>query len=101
MTIQSTEIIKFSNDPEYLDWVNSHSEGYILTSNRSLTPHHTVIHHITCNKIRELTGNAKPGGFTNNYIKVYALRIATLQAWVVGQRVDAKFRECTRCAGKN
>lgn len=51
-----------SDDQKYLAWINEHQEGFVLTSNHSLTPRHTVIHSASCHKIKMLTGNAKPGG---------------------------------------
>jgi hypothetical protein len=90
----------FDNDDEYLTWINMNREGYVLTSNRSLTPRHTVIHRATCDKIKVLSGNAKPSGFTNRYIKVYAPSIAALKTWLVEKRPYAKCRECILCAGK-
>jgi hypothetical protein len=60
------ETLVFDDDDIYLAWVNTHPEGYILTSNKSLTPRHTVIHRATCDKIKVLSGNAQSGGFTRS-----------------------------------
>lgn len=107
MNMQNTEIknnafrVFDGDDKAYLAWINKHSEGYILTSNRCVTPSLTVIHHVTCKKIKKLTGVALPGGFTErSYIKVYAQNIIALQEWAVNKRSDAKFRECSLCTGK-
>ena len=90
---------RFRNDDEYLAWINEHQDGYVLTSNQSLTPRHTVIHRAACDRIKVLKGNAKPGGFTNDYVKVYAPTIALLKTWLFGERPDAEYRECSICAG--
>lgn len=89
----------FKNDDEYLGWLNAHSDGYVLTSNQSLSPRHTVIHRATCDKIRTLKGNAKPGGFTNRYLKVYASNMNVLKNWLTTKRPDGTCRECSMCAG--
>lgn len=87
-----------SNDQEYLAFINAHPEGFVLTSNDSLTPRLTVIHRASCHKIKVLTGNAKPGGFTETkYIKVYAESVGELEKWVRGERADASSRECSLC----
>jgi len=86
------------DDEKYLAWINEHPDGFILTSSKSLYPPHTVIHRASCNKIKTLTGNAKPGGFTErDYIKVYATSVSLLKAWVLQKRVDGDCRECSIC----
>jgi hypothetical protein len=89
-----------ADDRAYLNWKGEHPDYFVLTSNRSLTPRHTVIHRATCTKVSVLTGNAKPGGFTRNYIKVGARTISELQAWVTRKRSDAGYRECAICSAK-
>lgn len=92
--------VEFDSDGPYLKWIAEHQDFYVLTSNKSLSPRHTVIHRASCTKISALTGNAKPGGFTRSYTKVGAPTIAILQEWVQRMRPDAKYRECSVCAGK-
>ena len=90
---------KFEPDDEkYLAWINDHPEGFILTSSKSLYPPHTVIHRASCDKIKTLKGNAKPGGFTErNYIKVYAASEIILENWVRQMRIDGFSRKCSTC----
>ncbi|MGB7288739.1 MAG: hypothetical protein WBC62_01410 [Candidatus Macondimonas sp.] len=86
------------DDKKYLAWINEHPEGFVLTSNKSLTPRHTVIHSASCHKIKMLTGNAEPGGFTERkYIKIYAGSVGELERWVREKRADASSRECSLC----
>lgn len=86
------------DDQKYKDWIKEHPEGFVLTSNNSLTPRHTVVHSASCHKIKVLTGNAKPGGFTERrYIKVYAESLGALERWVREKRADASARECSLC----
>ena len=98
--IDNDDVIVFDgNDAKYLEWIHDHMNGFVLTSNRSLTPRHTVIHRAHCEKIRILQGAALPGGFTTReYIKVCSMNINALQRWLLIKRSDAKFRECTFCA---
>jgi hypothetical protein len=91
----------FKNDDEYLAWVRAHPSAFVLTSNKSLTPRHTVIHRATCPKILVLTGNAATGGFTRKYIKVGAESISSLRGWVARERDDASARECSVCSRGN
>lgn len=99
-TSNNATALKFESDGTYLTWVNAHPDFFVLTSNKSLTPRHTVIHRAKCSKIRVLTGNAKPGGFTRNYIKVGAEFSFTLKEWALSKRPDTKVRECIACAAK-
>jgi hypothetical protein len=86
------------DDEKYLQWLKSHREGFILTSNKSLYPDFTVIHRATCNKIKIPTGTAKPGGFTErNYIKVYANTTIVLENWLLKKKANGKSRKCTIC----
>lgn len=98
-TANNYDVMMFeSDDQKYLAWINAHPEGFVLTSNNRLTPRHTVIHSAFCNKIKVLTGNAKPGGFTeSDYIKVYAESVGELEKWACGERADASARECSLC----
>ena len=32
------------DDQKYKDWIKEHPEGFVLTSNNSLTPRHAVVH---------------------------------------------------------
>jgi hypothetical protein len=91
---------KFEPDDEkYLAWINDHPDGFILTSSKSLYPPHTVIHRASCDKIKTLKGNAKPGGFTErNYIKVYATSEIILENWVSKMRIDGFSRKCSTCS---
>lgn len=97
----SSVVGPFKNDDEYLAWVRSHPSSFILTSNKSLTPRHTVIHRATCPKILVLTGNAATGGFTRKYIKVGAASVSSLREWLAREREDASARECSVCSRGN
>ena len=87
------------DDEKYLSWLNEHPDGFILTSSKSLYPPHTVIHRSSCDKIKKLKGNAKPGGFTErDYIKVYATSVSVLENWVRQKRIDGNSRKCSICS---
>jgi hypothetical protein len=87
------------DDGKYLAWIHEHPDGFILTSSKSLYPPYTVIHRASCDKIKTLKGNAKPGGFTErDYIKVYATSVGVLKNWVHQKRVNGSSRECSKCS---
>jgi hypothetical protein len=90
----------FPSDAEYLTWIAEHPNWFVLTSNRSLTPRHTVIHQATCVTIAQLRGTAQPGGFTRRYIKVGGASVSSLRQWILSNRPNGSVRECPRCAGK-
>lgn len=92
------EPVQFGDDESYIRWVTANPACFVLTSNKSLTPLHTVIHRADCRLITELTGNARPGGFTRSYIKVGASSPSKLRDWAKRRRSDAETRECTACA---
>ena len=96
----NSDIVQFVDDDSYLSWALQHPDCYTLTSNKSLTPRHTVIHHADCRLILELKGNSKPGGFTRDYIKVAADHPSKLHHWARRQRADAEARVCSVCAVK-
>ena len=86
------------DDIKYLEWVNKHPEGYILTSSKSLYPDFTVIHKATCDKIKTIKPPAKPGGFTERgYIKVFSTNTSSLENWVRQKRVGGSSRNCSLC----
>lgn len=86
------------DDPAYLEYLAQHSDGFVLTSGHSYYPLHTVIHRATCPRIRQLQGNALPGGFTERgYLKVFGLNIPSLQQWVIAHRPAGSSRLCTQC----
>lgn len=100
MNDTAPECQSFENDGTYLKWLAENPDSFVLTSNRSLSPRHTVIHRATCTRISTLSGNAKPGGFTRSYIKVGARHKVSLQEWAQRARRDATSRECSLCAGQ-
>lgn len=88
----------FEDDTQYLAWLVAHPKHFVLTSNKSLTPRHTVIHRTTCATISELKGNAAEGGFTRSYTKVGGASVAELRGWLFENRVDGAARECALCS---
>jgi hypothetical protein len=96
---KQTTTFEFRDDKTYLQWVAENPHAYVLTSNKSLTPRHTVVHRSACKKITALTGNASSGGFTRNYIKIGSDSVSALREWATTFRSDAVVRECTFCAG--
>ena len=89
------------NDQAYLAWLSANQNGFVMTSNRALTPRHTVIHESTCVLITRLSGKARLGGFTERaYIKICSNSLHHLEKWALQKRTDAVWRKCTRCFGK-
>jgi len=85
-------------DPAYLEYLAQHLDGFVLTSSHSYYPLHTVIHRAACPRIRQLQGNALPGGFTERgYLKVFGSDIPSLQQWVVRRRPNGSSRLCSHC----
>lgn len=78
------EVIEFmDDDTEYLRWLNSHTEGYVLNTTRNKSPEYMVLHRAYCHSISKYSGNAKQGGFTErNYMKVCTEKLDSLRNWV-------------------
>ena len=71
------------NEQHYLEWVHSHPDGFVVNTGRSKNSNYMVLHYAWCGKMRHLSKNATPGGFTERqYIKICATDRASLQAWV-------------------
>lgn len=69
-------------DAPYLDWLQSHPDGYVLNRRRGSSDNYLVLHRSACNKIRNYTQMARPGGFTGRgYIKVCSNDIESLHQY--------------------
>ena len=75
---------EFSRDEQhYLEWLRLHPDGLVINTTKSKNPDYMVLHCAWCGKMRRLSKNAAPGGFTEReYIKICSSDRASLQAWV-------------------
>ena len=89
-------------DAPYLDWLQKHPDGYVLNRRRGSSDNYLVLHRTACNKIRNYTQMARPGGFTGRgYIKVCSNDIESLHRYArtKGGRPDGSFSsKCRSCS---
>lgn len=82
------------DDQSYLDWVQSHPEGYIANVDRMVkVPDYPMIHRAT----HGLLSSAKIGNFTaGDYVKYCSTDLDALRAWVefVCGRVATRCGQC-------
>ena len=81
------------NDEDYLQWVKTHFNGYVVNSYRNPTPSYLILHCATCGsisseKIRNYT--------TTSYIKTCSEDRAELEDWA-RNTVDGQLSECSIC----
>ena len=96
----STKVQIFdSDDRPYLEWLDQNPGGYVVNTERSMSPNCMVLHRATCPYISQYSSTAKRGGFTERqYIKVCADDIESLGDWIRRQgRPDGSFssEKCT------
>jgi hypothetical protein len=86
---------KFQDDEHgYLDWLDSHLNGYVLNCQRSLARSGLKLHHASCRTIR---GTPPRGGpWTGPYIKVCCDSVSELRTWA-NERVGIDPSPCGTC----
>lgn len=89
------------DDAPYLQWASTHEGGFVINTHRvNPEPRYMVLHRASCWTIRVLTGDAKPGGFTERtYQKICAESVKELSDWVRKHgRPDGSFsKRCGLC----
>lgn len=95
------EFMREGDDPKYLAWIAEHADGFVLNTRRLIPrPGYMALHRATCRTIGTLTGDARPGGFTERtYRKVCATTPSELSRWVRDHgRPDGSFsKRCSVC----
>jgi hypothetical protein len=81
------------DDTQYLRWLANHPDGYVVNTQRGISPHYMVLHRATCPTISVPGSRARPGGFTERgYAKACADTVLALRAWVQANgRLDGTF----------
>ena len=86
------------DDCSYLEWLQTHPNGFVVNLHRVQDPNYVVLHRATCPTISN-TKHA-PGAYTERaYIKACAETVAELAAVArVQGRADGSFsKRCGRC----
>jgi hypothetical protein len=84
----------FMTDPEYLDWLATHPDGYVLNLRKRPDPGYVVLHRATCPMISR--PQRTPDAYTGRaYRKVGATKLGPLQAIAREHgRADGSFSKC-------
>jgi hypothetical protein len=70
------------NDHAYRDWVQSHSEGYIINTHNGIDSEYMALHRTSCNIITDLA-RYEPGAYTErNYAKICGDSRSELVDWM-------------------
>jgi hypothetical protein len=64
-----------ANDAGYLMWVNDHSDGFDVNTERPPSQRCLMLHRAACSQISRAT---QQGGWTRDYMKICASSIAEL-----------------------
>ena len=89
----TTQVFK-DDDAGYLDWMSSHSGGFVLNANRTPNAAYVVLHLASCSSI---SGEpAKGRSWTADYLKVCADDRLSIERWCQ-QQVGATPSQCGRC----
>ena len=89
----TTQVFK-DDDAGYLDWMSSHSGGFVLNANRTPNAAYVVLHMASCSSI---SGEpAKGRSWTADYLKVCADDRLSIERWCQ-QQVGATPSQCGRC----
>ena len=95
-------VIEFADDDSaYLQWVASHTEGFVVNCRKTFDPTYLVLHRATCPTLRTYRGiDDNPGGFTERgYIKLYAESVAELEKYLMTLTgsTDPFSKRCSCC----
>jgi hypothetical protein len=85
------------SDSAYFDWVRRNPDGYVVNTERRISPKYMQLHRATCGSITRYSGGASPGGFTErDYIKVCAMSVDELSrgARTYGGTLSAQCLTC-------
>ena len=86
------------NDVEYLDWLATHQDGFVINSPRGFSPSYMVLHRASCGRISNYTKMARPGGFTErDYVKICAKQWMSSGAGYAHGRPDGSFTASALC----
>lgn len=79
MTVQ-----EFSQgDREYLEWLHSYPHGFVISTDRRMSPDYMILHHAWCGSILHYGQTMNPGAFTERkYIKICSTDLSSLRDWV-------------------
>lgn len=77
------------DDAGYLDWIDTHPEGFVLNTYRRPTPAYLMLHHAGCRRLRVRSN------WTKDYQKVCGER-SELEAFARDE-VGGNASPCSRC----
>jgi hypothetical protein len=85
----------------YFRWLADHPDGYVVNTERGISPNYMVLHRATCPSISQPSSQSTAGGFTERqYAKACADTIDDLRGWVrANGRPDGTFTSeaCPHC----
>ena len=82
------------DDDGFITWLKAHMNGYVLNTSRQPNTRELVLHRATCAHLPLHSTRGK--AWTNQYIKICAPDISTLQQWA--DRHFLRHTPLTRCA---
>ncbi len=86
------------NDRAYLDWVETHQQGYVVNAYREPSARYLVLHQADCPTITGEPTNGK--AWTSDYIKVCSHDRTELEDWARDQ-VGGPLQPCSTCAPRS
>ncbi|GAA1699853.1 hypothetical protein MMUR_26410 [Mycolicibacterium murale] len=86
------------DDPGYLQWLDTHPDGYVINILRSYSPNAARLHRASCWTITGL--RSKGASLTGQYVKVCAEQLAELDRWATRQ-VGQPIARCGTCRPKS
>jgi 5-methylcytosine-specific restriction enzyme A len=79
-----------SGDESYFEWMQQHSQGFVVNTGRSRQSHTTFLHRSNCPHISS-GPSMLPGAYTERaYIKVCSSDVTKLLSWILANRPKAR-----------
>ena len=74
-----TVYVYIDADDEYLRWLEEHPDGYVVNTNRSLSPGYLILHEARCGQLHRL--DPRQARMTFEYVKVCSASREQLEKW--------------------
>jgi hypothetical protein len=88
-------VVEFrDNDAGYLEWLRSHSNGYVLNHERKPSPRYLKLHRANCWSIGGTPSRGRR--WTHAYVKQCAVTVEELRNWA-REVVGANVAPCPHC----
>jgi len=85
-------------EQEYLSWIKTNPNGYVLNTARSISKGYMVLHRAKCGAIGQYRANMAPGAFTGQqYIKICSNNSAELSNWITHNGGTGFTKLCLKC----